>query len=193
MSGRVGRVFRQIRVHVVPGLGALDKDVGRGAKLARIVEGADANGDEVGPGRDPQKQHRAAIRAEGAGDLVAAVGRPEVELGFALGDPEARRRNPPSRGKGAAALALAVAAMAQQRKAGLASEVLAAIQQLAGAGMTMVVVTHEMSFARDIADRILFMDAGIIVEEGKPDDLLFAPQSERVRTFLRRYNDRYRI
>jgi polar amino acid transport system ATP-binding protein len=75
----------------------------------------------------------------------------------------------------------------------LVGEVLAAIQQLAGAGMTMVVVTHEMSFARDIADRIVFMDAGIIVEQGKPDHLLFAPQSERVRAFLKRYNDRYRI
>jgi polar amino acid transport system ATP-binding protein len=75
----------------------------------------------------------------------------------------------------------------------LVGEVLAAIQQLAGAGMTMVVVTHEISFARDIADRILFMDAGMIVEEGKPDHLLFAPQSERVRAFLKRYNDRYRI
>jgi ABC-type glutathione transport system ATPase component len=68
----------------------------------------------------------------------------------------------------------------------LVGEVLAAMQQLAGAGMTMVVVTHEMSFARDIADRIVFMDAGTIVEEGKPDHLLFAPQSERVRAFLKR-------
>jgi polar amino acid transport system ATP-binding protein len=50
-----------------------------------------------------------------------------------------------------------------------------------------------MSFARDIADRIVFMDGGVIVEEGKPDQLLFAPQTERVRTFLKRYNDRYRI
>ena len=50
-----------------------------------------------------------------------------------------------------------------------------------------------MSFARDIADRIVCMDAGIIVEEGKPDHLLFTPQSERVRAFLKRYNDRYRI
>src|SRR6266436_6440779 len=75
----------------------------------------------------------------------------------------------------------------------LVGEVLAAIQRLAADGMTMVVVTHEMSFARDIADRIVFMDAGIIVEEGKPDHLLFAPQSERVRAFLKRYNDRYRI
>ena len=75
----------------------------------------------------------------------------------------------------------------------LVGEVLAAIQQLAGDGMTMVVVTHEMSFAHEIADRIVFMDAGIIVEEGKPDHLLFAPQSERVRAFPKRYNDRYWI
>jgi polar amino acid transport system ATP-binding protein len=75
----------------------------------------------------------------------------------------------------------------------LVGDVLAAMQQLASAGMTMVVVTHEMSFARDIADRILFMDGGVIVEEGKPDQLLFAPQTERVRVFLKRYNDRYRI
>ena len=51
----------------------------------------------------------------------------------------------------------------------------------------------EMSFARDIADRIVFMDAGVIVEEGKPDQLLFAPRTQRVRAFLKRYNDRYRI
>jgi polar amino acid transport system ATP-binding protein len=75
----------------------------------------------------------------------------------------------------------------------LVGEVLAAMQQLASDGMTMVVVTHEMSFARDIADRIVFMDGGVIVEEGKPDQLFFAPQTERVRAFLKRYNDRYRI
>jgi ABC-type dipeptide/oligopeptide/nickel transport system ATPase component len=63
----------------------------------------------------------------------------------------------------------------------VAGEVLAARQQLARDGMTMVVVTHEMSFARDIADRIVFMDGGVIVEEGKPDRLLFAPQTERAR------------
>ena len=75
----------------------------------------------------------------------------------------------------------------------LVGEVLAAMQQLARNGMTMVVVTHEMSFARDIADRIVFMDAGVIVEQGKPEQLLFAPTTERVRAFLKRYNDRYRI
>ncbi len=75
----------------------------------------------------------------------------------------------------------------------LVGEVLAAMQQLARAGMTMVVVTHEMSFARDIADRIVFMDGGVIVEQGKPEQLLFSPSTERVRAFLKRYNDRYRI
>jgi polar amino acid transport system ATP-binding protein len=75
----------------------------------------------------------------------------------------------------------------------LVGEVLAAMQELARAGMTMVVVTHEMSFARDIADRIIFMDGGVIVEQGKPDQVLFSPSTDRVRTFLKRYNDRYRI
>jgi ectoine/hydroxyectoine ABC transporter ATP-binding protein len=75
----------------------------------------------------------------------------------------------------------------------LVGEVLAAMRQLAQGGMTMVVVTHEMSFARDIADRILFIDNGVVVEEGKPDEILFTPRTERVRAFLKRYNDRYRI
>jgi len=72
-------------------------------------------------------------------------------------------------------------------------EVLAAMQQLARNGMTMVVVTHEMSFARDIANRIVFMDGGVIVEQGQPEQVFFNPKTERVRLFLKRYNDRYRI
>ncbi len=75
----------------------------------------------------------------------------------------------------------------------LVGEVLAAMQQLARAGMTMVVVTHEMSFARDIADRIVFMDGGVIVEQGQPEQVFFQPKTDRVRLFLKRYNDRYRI
>ncbi len=75
----------------------------------------------------------------------------------------------------------------------LVGEVLAAMQQLARDGMTMIVVTHEMSFARDVADRIVFMDGGVIVEEGTPDQLFFQPRTERVRQFLKRYNDRYRL
>jgi polar amino acid transport system ATP-binding protein len=75
----------------------------------------------------------------------------------------------------------------------LVGEVLAAMQQLARDGMTMVVVTHEMSFARDVADRIVFMDGGVIVEEGSPQQIFSQPRTERVRQFLKRYNDRYRL
>jgi polar amino acid transport system ATP-binding protein len=75
----------------------------------------------------------------------------------------------------------------------LVGEVLAAMQELARNGMTMIVVTHEMSFARDVADRIVFMDGGLIVEEGEPHQLFTAPRTDRVRQFLKRYNDRYRI
>ncbi len=75
----------------------------------------------------------------------------------------------------------------------LMGEVQSAMRQLARDGMTMIVVTHEMSFARDVADRIVFMDGGVIVEEGAPDQLFFAPRTDRVRQSLQRYNDRYRI
>jgi polar amino acid transport system ATP-binding protein len=75
----------------------------------------------------------------------------------------------------------------------LVGEVLAAMQQLARDGMTMVVVTHEMSFARDVADRVIFMDGGILVEEGAPGEMFSAPRTDRVRQFLKRYNDRYRL
>ena len=75
----------------------------------------------------------------------------------------------------------------------LVGEVLAAMQQLARDGMTMIVVTHEMSFARDVADRVVFMDGGVIVEEGAPDALFTQPKTDRVRQFLKRYNDRYRL
>lgn len=51
----------------------------------------------------------------------------------------------------------------------------------------MVVVTHEMSFARDVADRIIFMDGGVIVEEGEPERIIDNPQNERTRQFLKRY------
>ncbi|MBS1330110.1 MAG: amino acid ABC transporter ATP-binding protein, partial [Parasutterella sp.] len=51
---------------------------------------------------------------------------------------------------------------------------------------TMVVVTHEMGFAREVADRVIFMDGGVIVEQGKPEDVLLHPKEERTRTFLKR-------
>ena len=52
--------------------------------------------------------------------------------------------------------------------------------------MTMIVVTHEMSFARDVADHVVFMDGGVVVEEGRPSDVLGNPQHERTRSFLKR-------
>ncbi|UFJ43355.1 amino acid ABC transporter ATP-binding protein [Brevibacillus humidisoli] len=67
----------------------------------------------------------------------------------------------------------------------LVGEVLAVMKDLAGEGMTMVVVTHEMGFAREVSDRVIFMDQGVIAEDGTPQDLLVNPQNERLRTFLR--------
>jgi ABC-type polar amino acid transport system ATPase subunit len=66
----------------------------------------------------------------------------------------------------------------------LVGEVLKVMRQLAEEGMTMVVVTHEMGFAREVADRVIFMDGGVIVEEGVPEEIFSAPQQERTRSFL---------
>ena len=66
----------------------------------------------------------------------------------------------------------------------LVGEVLKVMKQLAEEGMTMVVVTHEMGFARDVADRVVVMDQGQIIEQGPPTQLFNAPQQERTRTFL---------
>jgi len=68
----------------------------------------------------------------------------------------------------------------------LVGEVLAVMRQLAEEGMTMVVVTHEMSFARDVANHLVFMDDGVIVEQGLPHDVLTHPQHSRTRAFLSR-------
>ncbi len=66
----------------------------------------------------------------------------------------------------------------------MVGEVLDVMKQLAEEGMTMVVVTHEMGFAREVADRVIFMDGGKIIEEGTPDDIFNHPQSQRTRDFL---------
>ena len=66
----------------------------------------------------------------------------------------------------------------------LVKGVLDVMRGLADSGMTMVVVTHEMNFAREVADRVLFMDQGFIVEQGKPDDVLGNPSEERTKQFL---------
>lgn len=66
----------------------------------------------------------------------------------------------------------------------MVGEVLDLIRQLADTGMTMVIVTHEMGFAREVADRVLFMDGGVIAEEGNPKDLFANPQNPRTKEFL---------
>ncbi|MUK03160.1 ATP-binding cassette domain-containing protein [Vibrio cholerae] len=66
----------------------------------------------------------------------------------------------------------------------LVGDVLEVMKQLAREGMTMMVVTHEMGFAREVGDRVVFMDGGVVVEQGKPEDVLGNPQHERTRLFL---------
>ncbi|RFZ80758.1 amino acid ABC transporter ATP-binding protein [Lacrimispora amygdalina] len=68
----------------------------------------------------------------------------------------------------------------------LVGDVLEVMKQLAKEGMTMIVVTHEMGFAKDVADRVIFMDGGFVVEEGAPKDIFTNPKNERTRTFLSR-------
>ena len=63
-------------------------------------------------------------------------------------------------------------------------EVLDVIKDLAKEGMSMAIVTHEMGFAREVADRVLFIDEGKILEQGKPDDIFFHPKEERTKLFL---------
>ena len=69
----------------------------------------------------------------------------------------------------------------------MVGEVLKIMQELAQEGLTMIVVTHEMEFARDVSNRVIFMDKGVIAEEGKPEDLFTNPKEERTKEFLQRY------
>ncbi|MGW1893139.1 amino acid ABC transporter ATP-binding protein [Streptomyces sp. NPDC002004] len=71
----------------------------------------------------------------------------------------------------------------------LVGDVLAVMRRLAEDGMTMMVVTHEMTFAREVADRVVFMDGGVIVEQGTPDEVIGNPRHERTRHFLARVLD----
>jgi ABC-type polar amino acid transport system ATPase subunit len=68
----------------------------------------------------------------------------------------------------------------------LVGEVLGVMRNLANEGTTMIVVTHEMGFAREVADRVVFMDQGVVVEEGAPNEVLLNPKEERTKSFLRR-------
>jgi ABC-type polar amino acid transport system ATPase subunit len=67
----------------------------------------------------------------------------------------------------------------------LVGEVLNVMRDLARSGMTMIVVTHELGFARDVADRVVFMDEGCVVESGTPEALMKEPKEQRTRDFLR--------
>lgn len=71
----------------------------------------------------------------------------------------------------------------------LTGEILKVIKELALEHMTMVIVTHEMGFARDVADKIIFMDGGVIVEQGKAEDVINNPQNERTKAFLGKFLD----
>ena len=68
----------------------------------------------------------------------------------------------------------------------LVGDVLSVMRELANEGMTMIVVTHEMQFARDVSDRVIFMADGYIVEEGKPEEIFTNPKNQRTKTFLAR-------
>jgi polar amino acid transport system ATP-binding protein len=68
----------------------------------------------------------------------------------------------------------------------LVAEVLEVIRELAGQGMTMVIATHEMGFARDIANRVCFLDGGVILEQGPPEQIFSQPREERTKQFLQR-------
>jgi polar amino acid transport system ATP-binding protein len=75
----------------------------------------------------------------------------------------------------------------------LVAEVLNLIRELAEGGMTMIIATHEMSFARDIANRVCFLDAGVILEEGRPEQIFSAPREERTQQFLARITEAGRL
>ena len=72
----------------------------------------------------------------------------------------------------------------------LVGEVLAVIRSLAESGMTMLVVTHEMNFAREVADRVLFMDQGVVLADGTPENILVSPDDPRIQQFMRRLTER---
>jgi polar amino acid transport system ATP-binding protein len=75
----------------------------------------------------------------------------------------------------------------------LVGEVLNVVRELAAGGMTMLIATHEMGFAREIADRVCFLDAGVILEQGPPDEIFSAPKEARTRQFLQRIVDAGRL
>ena len=71
----------------------------------------------------------------------------------------------------------------------MVGEVLRGIRDLAKEGLTMVIVTHEMAFARDVSNRVIFIDQGVIAEEGEPSQLFGNPKNQRTRDFLSRFQN----
>ena len=71
----------------------------------------------------------------------------------------------------------------------MVGEVLDVMKGLASSGLTMIVVTHEMQFAKDVSDRVIFMDQGVIAEQGTPDEVFNHPKNERTRQFLSRFRE----
>ncbi|MDU6444501.1 MAG: ATP-binding cassette domain-containing protein, partial [Streptococcus sp.] len=69
----------------------------------------------------------------------------------------------------------------------MVGEVLKTMQDLAKSGLTMIIVTHEMEFAKEVSDRVIFMDKGVIAEEGTPEQIFEHPQQERTKVFLQRF------
>lgn len=72
----------------------------------------------------------------------------------------------------------------------LVGEVLSVIRKVAAEGVSMVIVTHEMNFAREVADRILFMEDGVIVEDAPPEEFFEYPKNDRIRQFIRKVEER---
>ena len=69
----------------------------------------------------------------------------------------------------------------------MVGEVLKTMQDLAKSGLTMIIVTHEMEFAKEVSDRVIFMDKGVIAEEGTPQQIFENPQQDRTKVFLQRF------
>src|SRR5829696_2665 len=140
LSRRIGRERRHDGIHVVPRLGALDEDVGVWPEPARIVEGADPETDDVGPGGNLDVKRRAAVAAEDARDLVPGVGLGDVAFRRTVGDVEPGRWHAHRRDVRGAALQLAVPAVALQGELGFAGAFVShrLAQASAGSGRHMV-------------------------------------------------------
>jgi polar amino acid transport system ATP-binding protein len=140
-------------------------------------------------------QRKVLRRSAGEADKVARANLERVGLGDKIGAyPAQLSGGQQQRVAIARALAMGPAVMLFDEPTSaldpeLVGDVLAVMRGLAEDGMTMMVVTHEMSFAREVADRVIFMDGGVIVEEGPAAEVIGAPSSDRARTFLARVLD----